>query len=107
MKKGYVVLLTVSIEAILLSLASVIIGWALIDTLFLGSLVIFGSVWLFQLYTNQTTNELNAHIKGWNRLDNDGLKPFRFKISPITLGLLLFTLVSFFIAILSYYPYFI
>lgn len=107
MKKSYVVLITIGIETIGLWLVSFLLDWVFIDTLFLGGLVIFGGVWLFQVNTSRKNNQINATTRGWTRQDVGEIKPFRFTMSPITLGLLLFVVISFFIAVLMYYPYFI
>lgn len=107
MKKSSIVLITVAIETMVLWFVSHFLGWVFIDTIFLGGLAIFGSVWLFQLYSNKTTNEFNATTRGWTRQDSGGIKPFQFNMSPITLGFFIFLMGSFFIMILTYYPYFL
>lgn len=106
MKKGSVVLTTIAIEAIVLWLVSIFFEWVFIDTIFLGGIAIFGCVWLSQLYFNQTNNQFNGSMKGWTGQDSSGVKQFQFKMSPITLGIMLFAGISFFITIITYYPYF-
>lgn len=107
MNKVYIVAVTVAIETLSLWLVSLFFGWSFIDTIFLGGLAIFGCVWLFQLNNNQTNNEYNAFAKGQNGLDNGGIMPFQFKMTPITLGLLAFIAVSFLVTVAKYYPYFL
>lgn len=107
MKKVYIIAITVAIETISLWLVSLFLGWNFIDTLLLGGLAIFGCVWMFKLHTNQTNNEFNAGTKGWTGQETGVIKPFQFKISSISLGLLIFVAVSFLITSIKYYSYFI
>jgi len=105
MDKVYIIAVTVVIETILIWLVSLFFGWSFIDTIFLGGLAIFGCVWLFLLNNNQINNEYNAVTKGQNGQVTGVIKPFQFKMTPITLGLLLFLVVSFLVTVVKYYPY--
>lgn len=107
MNRIYAIAITIAIEAVSLWFISYILDWALIDTLFLGGLAIFGLVWLYSFYTHQLRNESNANAKVWSKQDTGSIKPFKFKMSAISVGLLLFTLGSFVVTIFAYYPYFI
>jgi len=105
-EKVNIIVVTVAFETVILWLVTLFFGWSLIETLFLGGLAIFGVVWLFQLNVNQTNNEYNATAKGFTGKESGVIKPFQFSLSPITLGLLLFLMVSFLITVITYYPYF-
>ncbi|WP_144510546.1 hypothetical protein [Bacillus sp. FJAT-22090] len=107
MKKSYIVLTTIAIETVVLWGVSLFFEWGFIDTIFLGGIAIFGCVWLSQLYFNQNNNQFNGYTKGWTGQNSGGIKQFHFKMSPITLGLLIFAGISFFITIIMYYPYFL
>lgn len=107
LKRIYAVVITIAIEAVSLWIISYFLHWALIDTLFLGGLAVFGIVWLYSFYTNQLRNESNANARAWSRQDTGAIRPFRFKMSAVSVGLMLFTLGSFVATIFAYYPYFI
>lgn len=106
MDKVFIIAVTVAIETISLWLVSIFFSWSFIDTIFLGGLAIFGCVWLFQLNSNQTNNEYNAVAKGQNGQETGVIKPFQFKMTPISLGLLLFLVVSFLVTIVKYHSSF-
>ena len=105
--KWHVVIITAVIESLVLWLISFLLKLDFMEIAFLGGLAIFGFVWLFQLNSNRFNNEYNASVKGWNREDIGGVKPFQFRMSSTTLGLLLFTFISFVLTVIEYYPYFI
>ena len=109
MKTVYIIVATILVETALLWGVSIFLEWKMVDVIFLGSLAIFGLIWFFTLNSNRQSNEENAHLKGWNGQDGGGVTPFQFKFkgSPIVLGLLLFIVVSFCITAFTYYPYFI
>lgn len=48
--------LTVVVELALIYLFSLLVGWSFIETFFLGSLGIFGTIWLIALNINQNAN---------------------------------------------------
>ncbi|ALX48456.1 hypothetical protein [Lentibacillus amyloliquefaciens] len=107
MKKFYIVLMTIVVEALLLWGVSRILGWKLIDIIFLGGILIFGIKWLFSLYIHQENNEFNAYVKGDTGQDAGGVRPFEFNMTAIDAGLLLFIAGSFLITFGTYYSYFI
>ncbi|WP_456270969.1 hypothetical protein [Bacillus sp. AK031] len=107
MKKASIVLLTMLIETGGLWIVSLVFGWNLMDVLFLGGLLIFGVIWLYLLFSNQTNNGFNAGVRGWTGQDAGEIKLFRFQISPVTLGIVLFMLLSFGLTIFYYSSYFI
>lgn len=107
MKKAYIVLVTILVEALLLWVVSRILGWKFIDIAFLGGILIFGIKWLFSLYIHQENNEFNAYLKGDTGQEAGGVKPFEFNMTAIDAGLLLFITGSFLVTLGTYYPYFI
>ena len=107
MRKGYVVLLTIFTELLSLLIISKLINLSFIDTIFIGGIGIFGIVWLFSLSMNQRNNVFNASMKGVTGQETGGIKVFRFKINPITLGLIIFCVSSFIITMIYYSSYFV
>ena len=107
MRKGYIVLSTIVTEFILLFIISKLINLNFIDTLFIGGLGLFGFVWLFSFSMTQQSNVFNTSLKGVTGQDAGGIKVFRFKINPITLGLLIFCISSFVITMIYYSSYLI
>ncbi|MYL34964.1 hypothetical protein GLW05_15375 [Pontibacillus yanchengensis] len=89
-----IVVSTIMIEALFLGLLSYLMGWKFIDTAFVGGLALFGVNWLSSFSESQSSNVLNATVKGWTGLDAGGIKLFRFTLSPIRVGLLLFMLIA-------------
>ncbi|WP_421385213.1 hypothetical protein ACOJQI_10760 [Bacillus salacetis] len=106
MKKALIVILTILIEAGLLWLVSIFFGWNFMDVIFIGGLLIFGGIWLYLLFTNQNNNGFNASVKGWTGQDAGEVKIFRFKVSPVILGIILFMGISFGMTIFYYSAYF-
>ena len=107
MKRTKIIFATIAGETILLYLISLLFGWSFLEIIFLGGLAIFGCIWLFKLNINQSNNQYNAHIKGWTGQNSGVIKPFQYKISPVSQGLLIFLVGSFLITLIKYYPYFI
>ena len=105
MKNVYIILVTLTIETVIIWFASFLLRWKFVDTIFLGSLLLFGIVYLFRLYIHQTNATFNANIAGWT-WEEAGIGPFRFRVSPIILGLILFIVISFFVTLITYYAYF-
>ena len=95
------------IELGLLWAISILINWNLMEFLFLGSLLLFAIPWLFLYFNNQNQNVYNASVKGMTGQDAGGVKLFRFRFSPIILGLVLFMVLSFCLTVFYYYEYFI
>lgn len=107
MKRTKIIIATIAAETILLYLISLIFGWSFLEIIFLGGLAMFGFIWLYELNINQSNNQYNAHIKGWTGQNSGVIKPFHYKISPVSLGLIIFLVGSFLITLIKYYPYFI
>ncbi|ASN06774.1 hypothetical protein [Virgibacillus necropolis] len=62
MKKFGLIVLVMVIEAVALWVVSLVFTWNVMDVLFLGSLGIFGMVWLVLLALNQSNNAFNHLI---------------------------------------------
>jgi hypothetical protein len=107
MKKGTIVLLTMFVEAGLLWVVSSLFGWDLMEILFLGGLLIFGLIWLYLLFSNQSNNGFNAGVRGWTGQDAGEIKLFKFQVSPVMLGIVLFMLLSFALTLFYYSSYFV
>lgn len=103
LKKGFIVLFTLVIEALVIWLLSIILNWTFIDTVFLGGLFIFGGAWFYHFVISPKSNEYDATVEYKNVQDMESLKPFLFIKSPITWGLSLFLIGSFIITIIEYY----
>lgn len=106
MKNIFIIIATAAVETAVLWSISLFFDWNFIDIMLLGGLLIFGAIWLLQLYSNQTTNQYNAFSRIDNRQETPQAIPFYFKISPLVYGLLLFNLMSFVITVVKFYPYF-
>ncbi|MFD1017588.1 hypothetical protein [Thalassobacillus hwangdonensis] len=106
MKKLLVVLITIVAETIALAIVSYITGWNLMDILFLGSIVIFGIVWLFYLSTHQSGNVMNAGIRGTTGFNGGEIKPFSFALTPVTIGMVVFIAGSLVVTLIHYASYF-
>jgi hypothetical protein len=107
MKKISIVLLTMLVEGGLIWGISKFFGLDFMEILFLGGLIIFGGIWLFLFYTNQIHNEMNVSTKGFTGQDVGGIKLFKFRLSPVSLGIVLFMLLSFCLTVFYYSEYFI
>ncbi|MEQ2528431.1 hypothetical protein WMO40_17230, partial [Bacillaceae bacterium CLA-AA-H227] len=71
-----------------------------------GGVIIFGLLWLFLFSSNQSQNQYNARVKGTTGQEAGGVKLFRFRFSPISLGLVLFMVLSLCLTIVYYKDYF-
>ncbi|CEG23419.1 hypothetical protein BN1080_02395 [Planococcus massiliensis] len=107
MKILVIIITTAAVETAVLWAISLFFDWHFIDIMLLGGLLIFGAIWLLQLYSNQTNNHYHAFSRIDNRQETPQAVPFYFKISPLIYGLLLFNLMSFVITVVKFYPYFI
>lgn len=105
MKNIYIILATLTVETVIIWFASFLLRWKFVDTIFLGSLLLLGIVYLIRLYIHQTNTAFNANIAGWT-WEEAGIGPFHFRVSPVILGLILYIVISFFITLLTYYSYF-
>ncbi|MGQ0515165.1 hypothetical protein ACT453_24200, partial [Bacillus sp. D-CC] len=54
--KALKISLTVVVELALIYLFSLLVGWSFMEAFFLGSLAIFGAIWLIALNINQNNN---------------------------------------------------
>ncbi|PEF13136.1 hypothetical protein COJ67_18230 [Bacillus thuringiensis] len=93
--------LTVVVELALIYLFSLLVGWSFIETFFLGSLGIFGTIWLIALNINQNANIDHTIYK------TGEVKPFRMTWSPYTVGAASLTAFSFIVTAIYYLPYFL
>ena len=107
MKNVSIVILTMVIELALLWGVSILIHWELMEFLFLGGLLIFAIPWLLLYFTNHNQNVYYASVKGMTGADAGKVKVFRFRFSPIILGLVLFMILSLSLTVFYYYEYFI
>ncbi|TFJ92388.1 hypothetical protein [Lentibacillus salicampi] len=107
MRKVYIMVMTIGVEALILWAVSRILDWNFVDIIFLGGILIFGAKWLFSLYLQQENNEYIAHIKGHTGQEAGRIKPFEYSVSSVDAGLLLFILGSLLITFATYYTYFI
>jgi len=107
LKKALTVILTMLIETGLLWIISIIFKWNIMEILFLGGVVIFAILWLFLYSSTQSNNQYNAGVKGETGQDSERIKLFQFRLSPITLGLILFIVMSLCLTVFYYYDYFI
>ncbi|MFZ3590664.1 hypothetical protein ACOI1C_15780 [Bacillus sp. DJP31] len=106
--KVLIVLGTVIVEAVLIYVISLLLGWNPIDMALLGGLALFGLVWMLQMNSVQQGNHETGYIKGTTGIDAGGeIKVFRFKLNPIILGMILFIVISAVATFIYYKDYFI
>lgn len=105
MKKVLIVLLTMLIETGLLWAISIFIQIDLMEILLLGGVLIFAIHWLFLYFSNHNQNVYNASVMIGQ--DIGRVKLFRFRFSPIIIGLVLFIVLSSCLTFYYYYDYFI
>lgn len=98
---------TIVVESLAISALAIIIHVKLIEILFLAGVFIFGVFWFWQFGMNRSSNMDKAIIKGETGLKSGDIKLFRFQITPVMLGIISFTLVSFIVTCIYYAPYFI
>lgn len=103
MKKGFIVLLTMLIETVLVWGLSIFIGWGFVETIFLGGLLIFAILWLFLYFTNHNQNIYYSSVKGITGMNAGAVKVFSFSFSPIIFGLILFMILSLVFTFIYYY----
>ncbi|MFC4410713.1 hypothetical protein ACFOZY_09835 [Chungangia koreensis] len=108
MKKQSVILClgVIVFEAIVFFGVSTYFGWSYVDISALGGISLFGLVYLIKYNSYQVTNIDNAYERAWASTAEERL-PFSFKLDPVRTGMLLYAAVSFVIAIIVYFPYFI
>ncbi|WP_175638441.1 hypothetical protein [Metabacillus schmidteae] len=107
MKKVLGVILTLLIETGVLWGISIVFSIELMEILFLGGVSIFAILWILLYSSTHSQNQYNANVKGMTGQDAGGVKLFRFRLSPITLGLVMFIVISFCLTVFYYYDYFI
>ncbi|QHE53403.1 hypothetical protein [Pontibacillus sp. HMF3514] len=106
MKSFLIVLGTVLFEFLLILVVAKLFGVQVMEVLFLGGAFIFGVIWLSGYEMNRVNNIVKAGTKGWTGLDAGQVKLFRFEITPLMLGLILFMIISLVITFIYYAPYF-
>ncbi|MEI5907927.1 hypothetical protein WAK64_12760 [Bacillus spongiae] len=106
MKKTLLVILTMLVEGGVIWGISKYFEWNIMEIIFLGGLVIFGVIWLFILYTTKIHNEMNVGLKSSTGQDVGGIKLFQFRLSPVTVGVVMFMALSFCLTIFYYADYF-
>ncbi|MED1411265.1 MULTISPECIES: hypothetical protein [Bacillus] len=99
--KALKISLTIVVELALIYLFSKMVGWSFMETFFLGSIALFGSIWLMALNINQNTNIDHTIYK------TGKVKPFQMTWGPYTIGTASLTAFSFIITIIYYLPYFL
>ncbi|CKE55579.1 hypothetical protein PDJ82_19555 [Bacillus cereus group sp. TH43LC] len=93
--------LTVVVEVTLIYLFSSLVGWSFMEAFFLGSLAIFGAIWLVALNISQNNNIDHTIYK------TGTVKPFQMRWGPYTTGAASLTAFSFIITTIYYLPYFL
>ncbi|MEN1934712.1 hypothetical protein AAIE21_03675 [Paenibacillus sp. 102] len=94
-------IITITLELIGIYLFSKLVSWSFMEAFFLGSLAIFGVIWLLTLNIN-----LNANMD--HTIYKTGIvKPFQFIWSPYIMGTISLIAISLITSIIYYLPYFI
>lgn len=100
------IILTLILEVALIFLFAKFTNWTFMESFFLGSLAIFGLIWLFLLNMNRNANTDRAITKGLTGLDGGEVTPFQIRMNPYMTGTLLLLTISFIITVIYYLPYF-
>ncbi len=87
-------------------LFSWIVGWNYMETIFLSGLLVFGVVWMILLNHNQSTNILNATIKGTTGVSAGVSKPFTVTLNSFMIGTIVYLVTSGVATFIYYLPYF-
>ncbi|WJY28070.1 hypothetical protein [Sporosarcina trichiuri] len=106
MKRIVIILLTMSVEAVILLGLARYLGWTFMETIFLGSLLIFAVPWLFSFVMNHNRNVYYSNVRGMTGGEAGAVRVFRLRISPVMMGLLLSVVVSFVLTLVFYYEEF-
>lgn len=106
MKNIVVVIGTILVKGILLWGISYLLGWKYIDFAFLGGVALFGIVWFFQMNFVQSNNQENAFLRGMYGNDVPKVNVFRFQIDPISIGMILYIILSGVSTFVYYIEYF-
>ncbi|QDP39217.1 hypothetical protein [Radiobacillus deserti] len=107
MRDSQKVLLTIGIEALLFLIISFIFKWKFLDTAFFGGITIFGGIWLISFYVHQENVVDRAMQRGMTGQDVGEIKPYKYNMTPVNLGLLIFALAGFCFILIGYAPYFL
>lgn len=99
--KALKISLTIVVELALIYLFSLLVGWSFMEAFFLGSLGIFGAIWLIALHIRQNNNIDHTIYK------TGAVKPFQMTRGPCTTGAASLTAFSFIITTIYYLPYFL
>ncbi|MBJ8030202.1 hypothetical protein [Bacillus cereus group sp. N21] len=92
---------TIALEFVGIYLFSKMVDWSFMEAFFLGSLAIFGVIWLLALNIN-----LNANMD--HTIYKTGIvKPFQFIWSPYIIGTISLIAINLITSIIYYIPYFI
>ncbi|WP_369902661.1 hypothetical protein [Bacillus manliponensis] len=98
---------SIALQLIAIFLFSLATGWSFMESFFLGSLGMFGLVWLFRLNKNLSANERHISPHRWGGIATSEVKPFQMQFDSYLIGSLLLLAVSFIVTIIYYLPYFI
>ncbi|KEK26127.1 hypothetical protein [Bacillus gaemokensis] len=93
-------IMTIAFEFVGIYLFSKIVDWSFMEIFFLGSLAIFGVIWLLTLNINLSANVDHAIYK------TGIVKPFRFIWNPYIMGTISLIAISLITSIIYYLPYF-
>lgn len=103
MKRIVIILLTMLVEVVMLLGLARYLGWAFMETIFLGSLLIFAVPWLFSFVLNHNRNVYYSNVRGMTGGEAGAVRVFRLRISPAMIGLLLSMVISFLLTLIYYY----
>jgi hypothetical protein len=106
-KKILVVGLTIIVEFLLIWLIAILFSINLMEIISLAGILVFAVIWLFSLAIRNSNNQSHAHNKGFLRLKTGDIQLFRFQVSPIIMGVLLFVLISIILTGIYYASYFL
>ncbi|AIF65370.1 hypothetical protein SAMN04489762_2719 [Terribacillus saccharophilus] len=106
MKKTLAVCLTIVSEFLLIWLIAIIFSINMMEILTLGGILVFAVIWLFSLAVRNSNNQSHAHNKGFLGFKTGDIQLFRFQVSPVIMGVLLFVLISIILTAIYYASYF-
>ncbi|HDX9580198.1 TPA: hypothetical protein ROX88_003823 [Bacillus pseudomycoides] len=99
--------LTLFVEVAIIFLFAKLVNWTFMESLFLGSLAIFGLTWLFLLNMNRNANMDRAITKSMTGVNTgEEITPFQIRMNPYMIGTLLLLTISFIVTVIHYLPYF-
>lgn len=106
MKKSIAVSLTIIVEFLLIWLIAITFSINLVEILFLAGIFVFAVIWILSLAVRNSSNQSHAHNKAFLVYKTGDIQLFRFQISPVIMGVLLFVLISAILTGLYYASYF-